>query len=766
MPSRRELLACALLGVALCAVAYRRLLFEAGTPNFAHDWAWSPWSWQIVDNFHTRTSFVRLDALGGANTDVAAYPCLFLLAAAALVLGSSLTIKFYLVATTVFAAIAAAALARACRADPLSSALLGLAYAAGPFAVNKIASGQVTVWLAYAVLPVVFWALLNSRSWSFWPAAAIAGLALALIAPQLQIFTVTCLAALAAGAVLAGLRGAAIALTAVCVAALTQAPFFVELTRALHAGAYSQFLARSPWEFQQSPLLRPALRLDGYFTQSYALATIHLWHLPALGGFLLAAVAWLGLIARPGARRAGWFVAAGAAALLASASAYHLPWAHFADHVFLRVPAATIFRELYDLIALLAVAYLIGAARAASIPVAKYAVWIAASAVIAVGLAVRYDAILRVVDLRDHLGAVRFLAAQPGDDRVWPVPNGRFLRHDPSDKGGFDPFFGRIGRHAVLEEYFPSGPVAAARMLPLACALPLLRSMDVRFVWQRADLSRLPEAQSPVGPLPTPECSARANLKPVYSTSSDTVSEITDLPPAARTASDVDVVPDDWLDGIASLRKGRDFIFARDAATFGIDESELEAPLDDRRFINPAAGPVSTALFAGAGFAFAELAGAGTVVSGRAFERWRIGPQVRFVFIPRFQRFALTWCGPLSAPSCVPLLSQFAIFGVPMARPVIRASKAPLQGARLFIDETQYDPALRARAGDRELTHVRVDGYANGWIVPAGETGGVIIADTRRPLLLTAWIVAALSWSASFFAVVAGRRVRRAGAPA
>src|SRR5271165_771753 len=757
----RELLAVAAAAAVFCAIAYRSFLYSPGTPNFGHDWAWSPVAAQIVDLFHSRTSFSRLDSLGGPNTDVAAYPALFLAALPAPLLGSSAALKFFLLWTTIAAAVGAAALARLCGADRASAVLIGLAYAAGPYAFNKIVSGQVTVWLAYAALPFALWAITSARDRNILFTAGAVALPLALIAPQLQIFAVSLVALIAAGAVLAGLRGALAACAAGLLAAATQAPLALELHNALGADVYGQFLARSPWELIQSPPLRLALRLDGYFTQSYALATIGLHHAAAVACYAFAALAWLGLFVRPGSRRAGWIAAVGAASILAVVCSYHLPWKSVADNIFLNVPAATVFRELYDLIALLAVAYVIGAARATGITFVRFAVWGATLLVIAVGCLARYDTVLGASDLRPHVTAFDALAAMPGDDRIWPVPNGRFLKATARDAGGFDPFFGRAGAHPIVEEYFPTGPVAVARMLPLGCAAPLLRAMRVRYIWQRLDLARSAEAVSPVGPLRSPMCAGALRATRVYSSSTDSLEQIDAVPAAHRTIDNVDIVPDDWLDGLTSLGGGHDFVFARDARALGVHESEIEPPLDDRRFVDPHDGPVTASLFGGTGVAFVELAGGSSIVAAPALAHIQVSPSARFVYDRRAARYKLALCE--ESFDCVEG-GSFALFGPALRDPTVQTRALSLGSDRMLVVDTQFDPALRARAGGRDLLHVRVDGYANGWLVPAGDESDVAISDGRVGGLAAAWTLAVVAWLCIAAALAGGALRARAAA--
>jgi hypothetical protein len=757
----RDLLAVAAAAAVFCAIAYRSFLYSPGTPNFAHDWAWSPAAAQIVDMFHSRTSFSRLDSLGGPNTDVAAYPALFLAALPVGLIGSSAALKFFLLWTTIAAAVGAAALARACGADRVSGLLIGVAYIAGPYAFNKIVSGQVTVWLAYAALPFAFWAIRTMRDRNILFTVGAAALPLALVAPQLQILAASLVALIAAGFILAGLRGALAACAAGTLAAATQSPLALEVRDALGADVYGQFLARSPWELIQSPPLRLALRLDGYFTQSYALATIGLHHAAAIACYAFAAAAWLGLFVCPGLRRAGWIAAAGAASILAVVCCYHLPWRGVADNIFLNVPAATVFRELYDLIALLAVAYVIGAARATGITFGRLAVWGAAVLVIAVACLARYDAVLSASDLRPHVAAFDALAAMPGDDRIWPEPNGRFLKATANDAGGFDPFFGRAGAHPIVEEYFPTGPVAVARMLPLGCAGPLLRAMRVRYIWRRHDLMRTAEAVSPVGPLRSPKCADALHTTRVYASPTDSLEQIDAVPAARRAIDHVDIVPDDWLDGLSSLGGGHDFIFARDASTLGVRESEIEPPLDDRRFVNPHDGPVSASLFGGAGVAFVELAGGAGIVAAPALAHTRINPAARFVYDPRSARFALALCEESFA--CVGN-GGFALFGPALRDPTVQARALSLGSERMLVVDTQFDPALHARARGRDLVHVRIDGYANGWLVPAGDEGEVAISDGRTAGLIVAWIVAIVAWLCIAGALAGGALRSRAAA--
>ena len=106
---------------------------------------------------------------------------------------------------------------------------------------------------------------------------------------------------------------------------------------------------------------------------------------------------------------------------------------------------------------------------------------------------------------------------------------------------------------------------------------------------------------------------------------------------------------------------------------------------------------------------------------------------------------------------------RFALFGPALREPTAQARALSLGSDRMLVVDTQFDPALRARAGGRDLVHVRVDGYANGWLVPAGAEGEVAISDGRTAGLIAAWSVAIVAWLC-IAGVLAGGALRRRAA--
>lgn len=729
---------CAAISSIASLAWLRSIIFALGTPNFVHDWTWPPLLSQVTSFFPNRIGIWWQSSLGGYNIDSISYAPLVIAALSARLIGSDATCKALLFLAAVVSFLGAALLARKYSRDPIGAVAIGLFYAFGPVAINKVASGQVNAWVAYACLPYVFAQVPDFRA-PTWRTIGACAFFFAFIASQphvmLYLALIVPLLAWAEG----GLKAALAAALAWLLGAATQTITVAYLMLSARENTTGQLIARIPWQVDQSLRWLDALTLSGYFTHYYESALGQLYQ---VAWYLLLACAVAALtgfaILRNARFRAVLFCIT--AVLLAAASSFHSFLFPYASSAFLRHPILSIFRELYNVEEIIAVLFCIGIASLVRVSRVRIIACALPVGVALLSLTVSFYSVLHPVDLRAHLAAAEFLEKQPGIGRVWPIPNGRFLSRDRSRDGGFDPFWGRIGLHNVLEEYFPEQAVRVASSRPIQTTLPLLRAMNVEFLWIRRDWTWRP-AGGNAGVEYLQTCPSGTTM--LFDTPSDRICRVTsDGQRVVR--QHLRIVPDLWSAGLSALGKGEDFVFARDSSIFGVREDVL-APPDDRRFVDAKSGIVSTEIGPINNPQLSEIAGASSFVRDSKVSKPVLSNSLRYVitdgiFEPSAARRVapdtfITDCR--AYPICEPARASFVIFSGAMRTTLTRAIDAPLRNVSVLIDRSEYVSSLQARVDNKILPHVRVDGMENGWIVPLGQIDHVEVVNTdATPLVI------------------------------
>ena len=747
--------------VALVAsYVFRRLLVAAGTPNFLHDWAWSPATHENVRLFEMRTSLLSQTGLNGFNVHTLPYASLALFGWLDGLLGSELAIKVAIISTFGFAAISAAHLARTCGANRPAASCIGAIYALGPYAFTEIAAGHVNNWVSFAVLPEIFALALLFRFEKSTARVGSLGILLGLASGSLALWIATCVILLALGLVRGVKTTLAPVAIAIALSVATQIASFITLWNSAHQGESGEFTARTSWQVFQSPDVLAAFALTGYFTHYYE-KMLGAENVARPLFLTIAGCALVGLFVRSGRSRGGYFAGAAIFAVVALVSAYHFPWRAPVDLAFRTVSFLTIFRELYGLLAIIGVLYAIGLARFSRIAVGSLIIAICALGIVIVDARGDISNVIHSYDLRRETVGEMIAARLPFDARLWPDPNGRYQSLEPGIEGGYDPFAERIGEHAVVEEYFPSGIIAAARAMNRDCRSALFRAMRIGIVWNRKRF--LLHAKSIVTPSTSTMHCDRATLATTFYRDASNEITVTPVVPAMDSIDSIEIIPDSWMAGARVISQRKSFIFAKDAGAFGFEEHIVAGTLlDNTRYGSATEAFVNSALDPNPPEALIDMA-IGTSVTTNATAISGIGSSLSDRFVLTDGEISTSRGRPAPVSPSQTLMHRYECGSPGDACRVTGATylaisprvqtpllnvvhlKLPV-GLVIVTDHRQYIDESGEIDG-RVVPHFVVDGYANGWLVPRTRVSNLIVVNRTLEWIARAWVLAMTSWS-------------------
>jgi hypothetical protein len=357
------------IALVLGLAAAHRVILEPGVVGLYHDWTIPPAGAQVTAYAQQLFDGWQARGLGAPLDYPTEYPYWFVLALAVAlsgIQGAALS-KVVVVIVPALAFLSAAALARALRRSAGASAACGITYALCPVILNKMVAGQLTYLFAYALLPLVLALTANAlRSRRPTAGGLAAGALVAIVFMQIQ---------------LGVLAGAAVVLaTALCARAgplerlrflgaaslalglgLSPTILALVLNHAATAAAKSEPVLNSmEWlRFNSAPPLE-ALKLIGYATH-YDLTALSGWYpVWSAAAYVVAAAAIAGLATAPAAVR--WFSAILGLCTLVAVTGVYSPFAAAIAWAFAHVSLAQVFRELYHLMAGLALVYAVGIA--------------------------------------------------------------------------------------------------------------------------------------------------------------------------------------------------------------------------------------------------------------------------------------------------------------------------------------------------------------------------------------------------------------------
>jgi hypothetical protein len=328
----------------VCAGIWSLTTLGNGIPSVRHDWLWPIGHAAFENSVLAWTSGWDSGGIGHPAPYVTQYLFVPLVLLAGLA-GPAAGLAAYLIAAGAVTGAAAHRLALRQRATPLGAAGLALFLACNPWTYAELVAGHLAMLVAFGSATLV-WAELTASD----PDPRVAGLAAFGVAFQPQFFAIVGLTALLS------LRQPS-ARAVLAYGSLAILPYAAGI--AMHAGVLAGTPLTLHWERGQSVPPLDALLLRGYFARYDG--GFSGW-LGTLGAALVALTAVAGAALDRG--RAARAAAVAIVLLLVFAAGIDGPAGPLLAAVFERVPAAGFFRELYDLIGLVAAAYAVLAAAA------------------------------------------------------------------------------------------------------------------------------------------------------------------------------------------------------------------------------------------------------------------------------------------------------------------------------------------------------------------------------------------------------------------
>lgn len=456
----------------------RPVLTAHGLPAFNHDWSWPPDIVQAASTLHQALAPYSDSNFGALNYYMASAPLWAIDVALSSVFGIITGLKVLLTLAVLGSGLAAYFMACELGATRPTSWAIAVLYAASPVIANELAAGHAGYILGYACLPAIAWAGLRIAAGEvLLPALALGALLpLSIIQPQFAFFNGALLFGIALLARSARMRWVLAAATSY---AFLCAPFAIGAALFAHPlQALSFDRALLHWEAANSAPLRQAFLGAGYPPGYDALAAPQLIWLRTVCG----AVLWCAVVASAITNRRGALAVTACTVLAAllCAGANGPLWNVLAQ-LFVNVPQAALFRELYHFSALVVfgIAVALALLRTPYIAVLPFAVAGFAAAQLTGGFwgAVHWYG-------NEEIATVsQIVSREPGNGFVLFVPMLQPLGPSAAVAGS-DPDAFPMGTHASLNEFVPMQPLSQLDTLLAKSSNParVLRDFGVRFV--------------------------------------------------------------------------------------------------------------------------------------------------------------------------------------------------------------------------------------------------------------------------------------------
>lgn len=492
MRSRFDEPICVLVCVIVSMAAVRALFFHSGLPAYQHDWSWPFYRERFCESFATSLSTWNPEGLGHPNPFANANPASLILAAFGCITPAALALRICVIALLVLAGSGASRLGRG---SPLIFRCASIVvYIASPVVFNKFEAGQVTFWIAYAMLPWTVYFTLEAAEGNFRPFPSFCALGvMGLSCVQPQFFAFNVLVALLAAVYYPSVRAAGFVACTIVAEAVFGAPFLFSALALNQGFSLTVPAPRLTWEQMQSASPDLALRMLGYIAP-YADRVYSSGLAASIGKMFLLAFPLLllgGLVRSERRRRAAFFLTLGVFGFLLT-SGFKGPAGGLWAIAFDRTQIATVFREFYHGSALLAVSY---AGAVASIQ--KSMPWRTVLAAIAIlGLApLLYDghSRLQFVSAEASVQAARSAIASGHDGRFLPLPYRVPMIPPNGSRSGLDVLSWVDAEHESVAEYALTPEVDAILSASAdgrrSEARRLMQDMGITAVWYRRDFA-------------------------------------------------------------------------------------------------------------------------------------------------------------------------------------------------------------------------------------------------------------------------------------
>ncbi len=365
-PLRAAAIRAAAASPYIWAAIYTAIVMAHGIPALRQDWSWPIESSSFASLWTTSVSGWDPRGIGMPNLHLNDYLVGGILSLIGLGLGPYAALAVLIFGVGLACALAASSLARALGADWAACSAAGLIGLFNPWTYAETIAGHTYMLLAFGALIALVAELMRDR-----PRPISASLLVALTLVQLQFFLPAL--ALAAYAALRGRAGLPFVTGLVA-----GAPVFAGI--AAEYAAFRSVPSTHVWEISQSTAPASAALLSGYFAgygQHFDLFAA--WPMR-----LIIAVALLGVASswRTTAAKAAAFVGV---ISIAFASGLRGPFGAALDWVFATVPAAGLYRELFDVLGFLVIAYVAAVSLAAARSRVASALLFACGAALALG---------------------------------------------------------------------------------------------------------------------------------------------------------------------------------------------------------------------------------------------------------------------------------------------------------------------------------------------------------------------------------------------
>ena len=456
----------------------RPMLASSNMPAFNQDWTWPPDRIQAMSTLANAVSPFNPNNFGSLNYYMGSAPIWILDVAITSLFGTLLGLKVLLIAVLLVAAVATHRLAALLGADRYCAAAGTIVYVASPVVANELSAGHIGYLIGYSILPIIAAAGYELATSSTWRPAVVlsAVLPISVIQPQfIPLNAVIVFAMLFATQT----RRARVAVLVAGFAALIISPFEVALALFAHPLVALSFdRTNLHWEAANSGPLLASFIGSGYGPGYDLLASPLLLLIRGVCGAAL----WMAAVLT--FRRSRLAAVFGAVAILAAllCAGTNGPLSLPLSAVFLYVPQAALFRELYHFSGFVVFGLTVALAHV------RRREFRVALLIVAVGFALpqltasfwQPVGAYNPDEMRTISGIVA-RASGKGSVLFWPLlqPMG-----SSASQAGADPDAYAIGSHPSLSEFVPMEPLSQIGFELGGSPHPqrLLASFGVRFV--------------------------------------------------------------------------------------------------------------------------------------------------------------------------------------------------------------------------------------------------------------------------------------------
>lgn len=730
--------------VVLTAALWTLWIFilNPGIPAYHHDWSWPLISLRACDAIPAIGSTWLNEGLGHPNPFATGNPLAYGIAGMSCLMPPAISLRVFMLLVALTAGFGIIALCRSARIDSWACRLAAVFYLLSPPFFNEVSAGQIAFLCAFALLPWVangFEALRHGQSLPKFIVAAIV-VSLSFIQPQFVIFdTLVALAVWISSGF--RIRLGAVLLSVIAVALILDLPSVVAAAGLERSFGYTVPSPATAFEYMQSAPPQAAFQLMGYIIRyaETAYGRAPLWMLPSFALVLVSFAGVAGLILNVKANL-------GRTALLLAVLGFLIitgirgPISPLFLWGLANVPAFTLLREFYHAAPLMALAYAIGLAFLARSRGLFFVILVAVGAAFLPFAVAGHNLDLPFVEVPKGYNKLRADLAATPPARVLPMPY-RMPISFAQGSFGYDELSFVDDQHPSASEYAPTPELDALASLAVdkngQLARELLARYGVGSVFLRYALKSAPQLVLPK------EARLRGRAAKVFG-----VRWLKGIPLDRKTCTAA---------GCAYLLtvKGATYSHLRSLPASWALQRESDTYVDGGCLGSPAVVPANASPYEGwispdewtwANRRWSGLTDLFAVTQVGGALRFRAPAVVRYVseralrMCPRLGRCVslpasglpvtaeissgsrLTaggWAALACVPEAVPHPSGASILNVSgrMVEPTLYQAHARRPGQRPILVVLRQRFSKHWKISVPGAEHVRVDGFANGWLL-------------------------------------------------